>query len=113
MHSANMAAFLSFSMKFVFLAINLPGIAPNHHRKTTNNVVLPQHGIRLVFLPLSWQNWGFLVNPRRRIDCARFSFAVTKTTKCGSTCLHVPGKDIFLDLKGLWHSIAHVRLFDF
>ena len=67
MHSANMAVFLSFSMKFVFLAINLLGIAPNYYRKTTNNVFLPQHGIQLVFVSLSWQNSGFLVNPRRRI----------------------------------------------
>ena len=31
-------------------------------------------------------------------DCACFSFVVTKRSKRGSTCLHVSGKDIFLDL---------------
>ena len=98
MHSANMAAFLSFSMNFAFLAITLLGLAPNYYRKTTNNDVLHQHGIRLVFVPLSWQNSGFLVKPRRRADGARFSFAVTKSSKRGSTCLHVPGEDIFLGL---------------
>lgn len=31
-------------------------------------------------------------------DCACFPFTVTKRSKQGLTCLHVSGKDIFLDL---------------